>query len=61
MEKKERAEAIRKNVIASLDRQREEKSAEKRTQKMMDEMQAMKNMEYQDHAFNNRGASNKKY
>ena len=38
MEKKERAEAIRKNVIATLDKQREEKSKEKQNKRMMEEM-----------------------
>ena len=61
MEKKERAEEIRKNVIATLDRQREERSAEKQAQKQKDFEEDIKNIEYQNTLFQNRGGGHKKY
>ena len=47
-EKKQRAESIRRDVIQTLDKQRQEKSAEKMAEKYEDLKYMEKNMEYQN-------------
>lgn len=47
-EKKQRAESIRRDVIQTLDKQRQEKSAEKMAEKYEDQKYMEKNIEYQN-------------
>ena len=61
MEKKQRAEAIKKDVIQTLDKQKFEKIMERQAEKEKELLLKQKNEEYQTSQFENRGKQNKKY
>ena len=55
MEKKQRAEAIKKDVIQTLDKQKFEKIMERQAEKEKELLLKQKNEEYQTSQFENRG------